>query len=82
MVIEMLQRFFGYPNFKSHRVTIPIIMSEKKVSNQYPHSKAIGKHDKSGSVLAFGYFNIVYVTSLLFDVIGRLCQKKRQKLKS
>ena len=43
MVVEILQKFKGNPNSKSHRVTIPNIMSEKNVLNQYPFSKAIGK---------------------------------------
>ena len=30
MVFEILKRFIGHPNSKSHRVTIPNIMNEKK----------------------------------------------------
>ena len=37
---------------------------------------------KSGGVFASGNVYIVYVTSLLFYVIGRLCPSKRQNLKS
>ena len=33
MVVEILQIFQGHPNNKSHRATIPNIISEKKFKN-------------------------------------------------
>ena len=55
-------------------------MSEKKVLNQYPFSKAIGKHDKIRKRFASANVNIVYVTSLVLDVSGRLCPKNLKKI--
>ena len=39
--------------------------------------KQQGRHDEIRKRFASGNLNIVYVTSLFFDVIGRICAKKK-----
>ena len=82
MVVEILLRFWGNPNSKSHRATVPYIMIEKKFLTDTHFRKEKGRHDKNIKRFASGNVIIVYTTSLLFDVIDRLCPKKRQKSKS
>ena len=56
-------------------------MIENNVLNQYPFQKQKGGHDKVRKRFVSGNVNIVYVTSLLFDVIDRLCPNERQNSK-
>ena len=60
------------------RVTILYIRSKKSFK---PISVFKSKREdmiQSGSVFSHGNVNIAYVTSLIFDVIGRSCPKERQ----
>ena len=57
-------------------------MSEKKFWNNIRFQKQMGRHEIIRNHIAPGNVTIVYVTSLLFGLIGRLCPKECKKSKS
>ena len=56
---------------KNVRVSIPSIMSEKKIKEPM----FVFESKRNGQIKACGNVNFVYATSLLFDVVGCLYPK-------
>ena len=80
-IADLQQEMQGNPNLRSHRVTIPYILSShsihhltfysEKVFNRYLFSKAEGQTNQSRLFYAFGNVHYVNVKPSIFDVIGR-----------
>ena len=87
-IADLQKEMKGNPNLKSHRVTIPYILSSNSVTppdflfrkgvNRYLLSKAEGQANQSRLFNVFGNVHYVNVKPSIFDVIGRLSTTEYQ----